>query len=126
MRCGRFATAWGLRGPGRRGNKRLMTPQDIARLADMTELRAAIDALDVRLSQLLAERSALIDRAAEIKATQGLPARISWRVEEVAAKARANAAASGYDPDLAEALWRLMMEHFIAQEARQLGEGDDR
>ena len=36
------------------------------------------------------------------------------------------AAAEGVDPDLAEALWRVMMEHFIAQEARALGETDDR
>ena len=35
-----------------------------------------------------------------------------------------NALAAGYDPDLAEGLWRLMMEHFIAQEARALGETD--
>ncbi|MBB1491128.1 MULTISPECIES: chorismate mutase [unclassified Paracoccus (in: a-proteobacteria)] len=98
---------------------------DLTQLRDMTALRAAIDALDLDLARLLARRSRLIDRAAEIKAGAGLPARIDERVEEVAEKARRNAAATGYDPDLAEALWRLMMEHFIAQEARQLGEADD-
>ena len=56
---------------------------------------------------------------------EGLRA-IGARVEEVAANARRNAAAEGVDPDLAEALWRVMMEHFIAQEARALGETDDR
>lgn len=99
-----------------------MTPEQIARLADMPALRAAIDALDRDLVALLATRSALIDRAAAIKAEAGLPARIDARVEEVAQNARDNAARAGLDPDLAEELWRVMMDHFIAQEARQLGE----
>ncbi|MBV0891322.1 chorismate mutase [Paracoccus sp. Z118] len=103
-----------------------MTQNDLSHLTDMPSLRAAIDALDWRLAELLAERTRLIDRAAQIKAGAGLPARIDHRVEEVAANARANAEKAGYDPELADALWRLMMEHFIAQEARALGEADDR
>ena len=91
---------------------------------DMVALRARIDALDARLIALLAERSTLIDRAAQIKAQVGLPARIDARVEEVAALARRRAAEAGLDPDLAESLWRLMMEHFIAQEDARLG-GED-
>ena len=93
---------------------------------DMAALRARIDALDAQLIALLAERSTLIDRAAQIKAQVGLPARIDARVEEVAALARRRATDAGLDPDLAEGLWRLMMEHFIAQEARALEEPDDR
>lgn len=98
-----------------------MTHDDIQ---DMATLRAHIDALDARLIALLAERSGLIDRAAQIKARQGLPARIDARVEEVASLARIRAAEAGLDPDLAEAMWRLMMEHFIAQEDAQLGGKD--
>lgn len=91
----------------------------------MPELRARIDALDARLIALLVERSALIDEAARIKARERLPARITSRVEEVAANARRLADASGIDPDLAEGIWRLMMEYFIAQEDRLLS-GDPR
>lgn len=97
---------------------------DPASLPDMDALRAAIDAVDRELAGTLAYRSTLIDRAAQIKADAGLPARIPDRVEQVAANARRNAVAAGFDPDLAEALWRVMMEHFIAQEARALGETD--
>lgn len=100
-----------------------MTHDDIQ---DMATLRAHIDALDARLIALLAERSGLIDRAAQIKARDGLPARIDARVEEVAALARKRAGDAGLSPDLAEALWRLMMEHFIAQEDAQLGGKDGR
>ena len=103
----------------------LPTPDEIAALPDMAALRAAIDSLDLRLARTLALRSRLIDRAAELKAGNGLPARIPDRVEQVAANARRNALAAGYDPDLAEALWRVMMDHFIAQEARALGEPDE-
>ncbi|SFO42348.1 isochorismate pyruvate lyase [Paracoccus pantotrophus] len=88
----------------------------------MPDLRARIDALDARLVALLAERSALIDEAARIKARENLPARIDSRVEEVAANARRLAAEQGLDPDLAERLWRVMMEHFIAQEDRLLSQ----
>ncbi|CAM3086119.1 isochorismate pyruvate lyase [Paracoccus aminovorans] len=88
----------------------------------MPDLRARIDALDARLIALLAERSALIDEAARIKARESLPARIHSRVEEVAANARRLAAEQGLDPDLAERLWRVMMEHFIAQEDRLLSD----
>ena len=98
---------------------------DPSALPDMDALRAAIDSVDLELAETLAYRTRLIDRAAAIKAGADLPARIGSRVEEVAANARRNAEAAGYDPDFAEALWRLMMEHFIAQEARILGETDD-
>lgn len=94
-------------------------------IADMTALRARIDTLDKRLAAMLAERSRLIDRAARIKLRDGLPALIESRVEEVAAKARRNAEAEGLDPDLAEALWRRMMEHFIAQEEAYLAKHRD-
>ncbi len=93
-------------------------------IPDMPALRAQIDALDARLIALLAERSALIDRAAQIKSREGLPARIDVRVEEVTANARRLAGEQGLDPDLAEQLWRAMMEHFIAQEERILSRQD--
>lgn len=86
----------------------------------MHDLRKRIDSLDAKLVALIAERSALIDEAARIKLVEGLPARIGTRVEEVAMNARRLAETEGLDPDLAERVWRLMMEHFIAQEDRVL------
>ncbi len=94
-------------------------------IRDMTALRARIDALDGRLVAMLAERSRLIDRAAQIKARDGLPALIETRVEQVVGNVRALAEAEGVDPDLIEGLWRLMMAHFIAQEERYLATHGD-
>ena len=88
---------------------------------DMTQLRALIDRIDARLVALLAERTACIDRAAQIKSDVGLPARIEARIEEVVAKVRAEAAGRDLDPDLVEGIWRPLMEWSIAREERVLG-----
>lgn len=89
-------------------------------ISDMRSLRAEIDAVDAGLIGLFARRRALIERAAQIKATQDLPARIDWRVEEVVANARRHAADAGLDPDLFENIWRQLVEAAIAQEDRHL------
>jgi isochorismate pyruvate lyase len=91
-----------------------------AEIPDMTALRARIDALDAELVALLAERHALIARAAEIKARDGLPARIDARVAEVITNAGAAARARGLDRDLIESIWRQLVEAAIAQEERHL------
>lgn len=90
--------------------------------SQMPRLRTRIDTLDARLIALIAERSRLIDEAARIKAREGLPARIDARVEEVAFNCRRLAENEGLDPDFAERIWRLMMEHFIAQEELYMNE----
>lgn len=87
---------------------------------NMTELRAAIDTLDRDIVELLALRGKYIDRAAVLKSTNGLPARIDDRVEAVAQSARDNAKATGFDPDLAESIWRQMIEWSIAREETAL------
>jgi isochorismate pyruvate lyase len=91
---------------------------------DMAEVRAGIDRLDAELVQLLARRAGYIDRAAQIKAGVGLPARIGARVEEVVANVRGLAQANGLDPDLAETLWRQLIEWSITREEAVLGRTD--
>jgi isochorismate pyruvate lyase len=98
--------------------KAMKTPQDCP---SMIELRAAIDELDGSIVQLLAKRATYIDRAAELKSVNGLPANIPARVEEVVAKVKANAAREGFDPQLAEQIWRQLISWSIAREERKLG-----
>ncbi|MFN3973257.1 MAG: chorismate mutase [Gemmobacter sp.] len=93
-------------------------PQDCTTMAD---LRAEIDRIDASLMRLFAERACYIDRAAQIKAVVGLPARIEDRVEQVVANVRRHAEAEGVPPDLAEKLWRKMIEWSIAREEASLG-----
>lgn len=119
------------RGPRPIAGPRLPLPDRSARMtklphiATMADLRREIDRVDAALVDLLAERTAMIDRAIELKPGEGLPARIETRVEEVVEKVRARAEAAGLPPELAEALWRDMMEFFIAREERVLGKQGD-
>lgn len=93
-------------------------------IATMAELRAEIDALDARIVALLADRARLIDRAAELKVGERMPARIPDRVEQVVERVRAEATRQALDPSLAEALWRQIIEWSIAREERVLGKGE--
>ena len=86
----------------------------------MSELRASIDALDSEIVKLLALRARYIDRAAELKTVNGLPANIPSRVEDVVNKVKAAAEREGLDADLAEQLWRQMISWSIAREERVL------
>ena len=95
-----------------------------ALIVSMAELRAQIDALDAALVAGLADRARLIDRAAELKPAEGIPARVPERVAEVLAHVRAEAAARGFDAALAETLWRQIIDWSIAREELTLGKGD--
>lgn len=76
----------------------------------MAELRVQIDAIDIELITLLANRSGYIDRAVGLKKIEGLPARTTDRVAEVLNKVSATATQNGLDPDLARTLWGELIE----------------
>lgn len=95
--------------------------KDPATITTMAELREQIDALDGELVVALAARARFIDRAAQLKQGEHLPARISWRVEDVVEKVVARARAEGLDPALAERIWRDLIEVAIAREESLLG-----
>jgi isochorismate pyruvate lyase len=88
----------------------------------MDALRAEIDALDKRLVALLATRAEYIDRAIALKQINGWPARIPSRVEDVVARVRSAAGAGGLDPELADVLWRQLIDWSIAREAQVIRE----
>jgi isochorismate pyruvate lyase len=87
----------------------------------MTELRAAIDQLDQELIDMLARRARYIDRAAELKPAEAMPARIASRVEQVVINVRNAAESRGLEPDLAETLWRPLIDWSIRREEKILG-----
>lgn len=93
-------------------------PESIETMAD---LRVCIDEIDRALVALLAERERFTDRAPDLKAREGIAARAPRRIDAVLANVRGRAQASGLDPDLAEAMWRLMIETVIAREERVIG-----
>jgi len=86
--------------------------------ATMDDVRRRIDALDDVLVPLLVTRGGYMTQAARIKqnATQ---VRDEGRIEAIVARVRERAAAEGGDPDVLEAIYRSMMEAYIAFEHRE-------
>lgn len=91
----------------------------------MTEIRAEIDRLDRSLVRLLAERQSYVAQAGRIKAEREA-VRDEARIADVIAKVRQAARAHGLDERLAEAVWRVMVEEFIALEFRVFDARTDR
>ena len=83
--------------------------------ASMNELREAIDTLDSRLVALLAVRQAYIERAAQLKTGRD-QVRDAERIEEVVAKVIAEGKRSGLSAEIAEPVWRTLIEASIKHE----------
>ena len=81
----------------------------------MAELRAAIDQLDARLVALLAVRQAYIERAAQLK-TGREQVRDPERIEDVVAKVIAEGRRAGLSAEIAEPVWRTLIEASIRHE----------
>ena len=81
----------------------------------MIEVRQGVDALDGLLVDVLAERQRYMDAAARIKGERHA-VRDNARVEEVVAKVKAAARAAGLSEDIAEPVWRTLIERCIAYE----------
>ena len=89
---------------------------------NMDELRHQIDKLDVKIIELLANRSKFIDRATELKKSNGMPARIPERIESVVSNARNVAEELDLDADLVEKIWRILIDWSIQREAEIIRE----
>jgi len=83
--------------------------------ASMAELREAIDALDARLVALLAVRQAYIERAAQLKTGRD-QVRDAERIEDVVAKVIAEGRRAGLSAEIAEPVWRTLIEASIRHE----------
>ena len=88
----------------------------------MDELRHQIDKLDVKIIELLANRSEFIDRATELKKSNGMPARIPERIESVVSNARNAAEELDLDADLVEKIWRILIDWSIQRDAEIIRE----
>ena len=89
---------------------------------NMDELRHQIDKLDVKIVELLANRSEFIDRATELKKSNGMPARIPERIESVVSNARNASEELDLDADLVEKIWRILIDWSIQREAEIIRE----
>jgi isochorismate pyruvate lyase len=83
--------------------------------ANMGELRAAVDELDLRLVALLAVRQSYMERAATLKPRRD-QVHDAARIEEVVARVVAEAKRIGLSEAIAEPVWRTLIERSIAHE----------
>src|SRR5690242_3250799 len=81
----------------------------------MEELRAAIDRLDARLVALLALRQGYIERAAHLKTGRD-QVRDPERIEDVVSKVIAEGRRTGLSAEIAEPVWRTLIEASIRHE----------
>lgn len=81
----------------------------------MAQVRQGVDALDRHLVALLVQRQGYMDAAARIKSDRAA-VRDNARVEDVVAKVKAAARDAGLSVDIAEPVWRTLIERCIAYE----------
>ncbi len=82
---------------------------------NMADVRREIDRVDREIVALIAERQNYIEQAGRIKASRDT-VRDDARVEDVIAKVRAAAVREGAQPELAETVYRAMVEWCIRYE----------
>ena len=83
----------------------------------MIEVRDGVDRVDRALVALIAERSRYMQAAARIKPSRDV-VRDEDRIEDVVAKVLEAADAAGLPAEIAEPVWREMVEQSIAYEFR--------
>lgn len=82
---------------------------------NMAELRDEIDRVDRLIVPLLLERIQLIAQAGHIKTDRGT-VRDEWRIEDVVAKVKAEAAREDGDIHYIEAVYRFLIDYSIEHE----------
>ncbi len=81
----------------------------------LDEVRAEIDRIDTEIVKLIAERGEYVYQAAGFKKSSD-EVKASSRVEEVISRVRNRALSLGADADVTEAVYRAMINGFIASE----------
>ena len=85
----------------------------------LSDIRIDIDNIDRQLLRLLAQRQILVEKAGRLKPKGDNSA--VWandRVAQVIANRRKEALELGLSPDVAECVWRSMIQAFIALEEK--------
>ena len=88
-------------------------------VATLQSLRSDIDLIDRQLIQLLGKRLKLVQRVGEIKKH---PSRVkdNQREQQVLESVRLLAAQQGFSPDVAEEVYRLLLNYFVQTQLTQL------
>jgi isochorismate pyruvate lyase len=86
----------------------------------LAPLRREIDAVDAQIIALLAQRFEIVGRVAAVKAAHGIAPVLRERIEHVVSRARAGAELGGFDPDVADRIYRLLIDAAIRVEEKMI------
>ncbi len=78
-----------------------MDPKKPWDCADMSQVRAEIDRIDLALVDLIVERFGYVERAWQLKSNPA-DARVPWRIQQVIDKVKARAEERGMPPEMVE------------------------
>ena len=98
----------------------MKAPADCTSIEDV---RHAIDAIDQDIVRALGLRYEYVKAITRFKKTEE-DVRAPERYQAVMQARRAWAQEAGLDPDVVERLYRLLIDHFIAEEMKDLGLAD--
>jgi isochorismate pyruvate lyase len=99
-----------------------MDPKRPWECADMSQVRAEIDRIDVELVDLIAQRFGYVERAWQLKKNPS-DAYVPWRIQQVIDKVKARALEKGMPVEMIEmvsAQWRNMIGWFVQYEEEKL------
>lgn len=85
--------------------------------ANLAEVRGHIDDLDQRIVELMVERAGYVAQAARFKPNRQAVV-VPERIEAIIVRVRQLSSRLGGDPDLLEAIYRPMIDAYIAFEGR--------
>lgn len=89
-------------------------------MSDLEKYRQEIDAIDEQIIRLLAKRRQAVQGIIDVKSTAKLAAHQPERMDEVLASRRQLASDNNLDPELIEAVWRLLIAYFTKLEEEAL------
>lgn len=90
-----------------------------AECSNIEEVRAAIDAIDHEVVKALALRSRYVKAITRFKKTKE-DVQAPTRQATVISQRRAWAEEEGISPDVVEKIYRLLIDHFVAEELKEL------
>ncbi len=89
-------------------------------MSDLDKYRQEIDAIDEQIIKLLAQRRECVQGIINVKSAANLSAHQPERMGEVLSSRRRLATDNNLDPEIIEAIWRLLIAYFTRLEEEAL------
>jgi chorismate mutase-like protein len=91
-------------------------------MSALDDLRAELEAIDTDLVAALARRFEVVLKVAAVKADEGIPVVLPDRIALVLDRVAALAEAQGLDGEMAQRLYRLIIDEAIAMENQHMAD----